>query len=215
MTFKEMGFSELDSRSEARICMVFGVPPIIIGAKVGLDRATYANYGEALRAWWQHSLLPRYKDLQDIVTTQLVTEFSTGGPAVEAKWDKSQVPALQEERTARWTRASTALATGGITVNEYRIELGLAPVGPSGDVFLRTANQIPTSIDGNDEEPVNDGSDSTPDEEFLEEEGKQFKSAMTDKERADFEKLLTKDLIGYFHGQTNRLKEALDEKVAG
>ena len=38
LTMQEMTFDDLDARNEARICMVLKVPPIIVGAKVGLDR---------------------------------------------------------------------------------------------------------------------------------------------------------------------------------
>lgn len=42
LTFSEMGFEVLDERNEARICMVLDVPPILVGAAVGLKRATYS-----------------------------------------------------------------------------------------------------------------------------------------------------------------------------
>ncbi len=41
MTFDEMGFAELDGRNESRMLAPFGVPPILIGTKLGLDRSTY------------------------------------------------------------------------------------------------------------------------------------------------------------------------------
>lgn len=40
-TFQEMGFESIDGRNETRGTMPFGVPPILIGARVGLDRSTY------------------------------------------------------------------------------------------------------------------------------------------------------------------------------
>lgn len=40
-TFQEMGFESIDGRNETRGVMPFGVPPILIGARVGLDRSTY------------------------------------------------------------------------------------------------------------------------------------------------------------------------------
>lgn len=152
-TFKEMGFDSLDARSEARICMVLDVPPILVGAKIGLDRATYSNYNEARLAWWQDSLTPLYADLLDVVINGLLPEFDDADNIYVA-WDFSRVAALQEERTSRWTRAVSALAAGGITVNEFRAEIGLLSSGPSGDVYLRTPQQVPV--------PVNEGATAVP-----------------------------------------------------
>lgn len=45
--FKDMGFADLDGRSEVRICTVMGVPPIIVGTTIGLGRNTFCLPAEA------------------------------------------------------------------------------------------------------------------------------------------------------------------------
>jgi HK97 family phage portal protein len=134
LSFREMGFEVLDSRSEARICMTMDVPPILVGAKVGLDRATYSNYGEARKAWWEDTLVPLYVNLGDTIENGLLTEFQG---AVEIEWDFSRVPALQEERNGRWERATRAAVAGLITLNMFYEEISLPNIGPAGDVYIR------------------------------------------------------------------------------
>ena len=46
-SLSNMAFPELRDTTESRICMALGIPPILIGSVVGLDRATYSNYREA------------------------------------------------------------------------------------------------------------------------------------------------------------------------
>jgi len=132
LTFEEMGFETLDDRNEARICMVMNVPPIIVGAAVGLKRSTYSNYEEARKSWWQDTLIGLYEHFDDVINTQLAPEF---GDAV-MKFDYSQVPALQEDMNTEWQRYLQAVQAGVITVNEFRDGVGL-PVINGGDVLLR------------------------------------------------------------------------------
>jgi HK97 family phage portal protein len=140
LSFEEMGFESLDSRNEARICGILKVPPIIVNARVGLNRATYSNYREARSSWWEDDLVPIYESFIDELENQLLREFDPSGN-LELRWDYTNVPALREERLVLWQRANEGLKMGGITVNEYRKEIGYT-ASPSGDVFLRQLNLV-------------------------------------------------------------------------
>jgi len=122
---REMGFDNLRMLSETRICMLFQVPPILIGAQAGLNKATYANYQEARRSFWSETLSPLYKRLQDAVQSQLVTDF---GDRLNVYWDFSAVNALQENRNEQWARAQLGVQGGFVTINEARAEIGLEPI---------------------------------------------------------------------------------------
>jgi len=108
------------------------VPPILVGAKVGLDRSTYSNYQEARRSWWQDSLIPQYEHYDDVINAALSPEF---GDDIKAKWDFSHVPALQEDQNQIWTRSREALQSGAISINEFREMINLEPIS-GGDVRL-------------------------------------------------------------------------------
>jgi HK97 family phage portal protein len=144
LNLTDLEFGDLTGITEARICSAMGVQPILVGAKVGLDRSTFANFHEAKVELWEDALA----NLQDMflagVQTQLLPEFlGVGRPRIDVRWDTSQVLALQEAESERWERATNALARGGITRNMFLETVGLDPV-PDGDVFLTPAGVVET-----------------------------------------------------------------------
>ncbi|WP_335936627.1 phage portal protein [Streptomyces sp. PTD5-9] len=147
----KLEFPDLRTISETRICSVFGVPPILVGAKAGLDRSTFANYSEARRSFWEETLMPLQRRIGDVIVRQLlpmVNETSFTTPRrVTVKWDRSEVLALRESEQAVWERANQALRAGAITVNDFRRIVRL-PLVDGGDVFLRPAGVLPAHADG-------------------------------------------------------------------
>lgn len=227
-SFQEMGFEVLDARSEARICMVMGVPPILVGAKIGLDRATYSNYGEARLAWWEDTLIPQYRNFESVIANDLAPDF---GDDIGVAFNFSDVPALKESEDAKWTRTAQALGGGYITVNEARVFIGLEDIGEPGDIFLRPNSAAETGLDGERvHEPVamepvtadtDDTEDVEPDDDLTEEaaryldmEAKARRRAPNDKERRAFEKRLRKGLEAYFTGQLDRIETTVGEQYA-
>jgi len=142
-SLKDMEFPDLRTISESRICMSFGVPPILVGAKVGLDRSTFANYKEARASFWEETLIPaRKKDAR--MAMRLAERFAgSGSRRVEIRPDWSEVEALRESEQARWERATNAFRAGGITQNDFRREVGMQAVD-GGDVFLVPSGVIAT-----------------------------------------------------------------------
>lgn len=139
--FTELGYDFIDSRNEARICMCIGVPPILVGAKVGLDRATYSNYKEARSAWWEDDLTPMYFNHNDVIYNQLVKRHYPN-ENIKTEWDLSRVPALRDDQDALWKRASDAFRAGALTLNEFYAQVGESGIGPAGDVYLRSVATI-------------------------------------------------------------------------
>lgn len=138
LDFREMGFEVLDARNEARICMVLDVPPIMVSANIGLLRSTFSNYREARLAWWQDTLVPTYRNLEDTLLTGLGEDFSDS----VTQWDFSRVPALQEERSKRWDRAVSAFTAGAITLNQFAMEVGFPSYGDWGDHLVRQLSYV-------------------------------------------------------------------------
>jgi len=212
LSFEEMGFDVLDARSEARICMVLDVPPILVGAKVGLDRATYSNYAEARQAWWEDSLTPLYTNLQNVVANDLGREFGD----VEVRFDLSAVPAFREQTDALYTRANEGLGRGYLTVNEARGLIGLDAT-PGGDVFLRPNSAVAVGLDG---APVAGAAGAGPSgataggDKAVAVAEMDFKArrAPDDDERRAFERRLRRGLEAYFAGQLERIEEAVGER---
>jgi HK97 family phage portal protein len=140
LNLRELEFPDLRTISESRICMTMGrTPPILVGAKVGLDRSTFANYHEAVQSWWNGPLWSLQRRFHNPFAARLLPYFGGAGRrSVMLNWDNSEVPSLREGETSRWERATNALARGGITRNDFRQVVGLPPV-PNGDVFLTPA----------------------------------------------------------------------------
>lgn len=84
---------------ESRICAAFGVPPIMVGANVGLKRGTYANYEEAREQFWQETVLPLYRRIGLFMTRLIREDFDIGKNKVG--FDFSGVAALQESETEK------------------------------------------------------------------------------------------------------------------
>jgi HK97 family phage portal protein len=135
LNLRDLEFPDLRTISESRVCMTMGrTPPILVGAKVGLDRSTFANYHEAVESWWNGPLWSLQRKFRDAFSGGLLPT-QVGRKRVMLAWDNSEVPSLREGESARWERATNALARGGITRNDFREVVGLPPV-PNGDVFL-------------------------------------------------------------------------------
>jgi hypothetical protein len=133
-TFKEMVFPELDARSEARICMVYGVKPILISAKIGMDRSTMNNYKEGKSSWYEENVTNEWKLLSSELTEQLLPDFEDNETLV-AEFDTHKIMALQEDRNQRWKRADDGYKSGTVTLNEARQEKGLDPKDGGDEIF--------------------------------------------------------------------------------
>ncbi|GAA0976055.1 phage portal protein [Nocardiopsis tropica] len=188
LDLEKLEFPDLRTIAEARICSVFGVPPILVGAKVGLDRSTFANYKEARASFWEETIFPLQRRFRDVIVRALlpvINDATYSTPRrVAVRWDRSEVLALKESEQAIWERANSALRAGAITVNDFRRTIGM-PLVDGGDVFLRPAGVVPTLADGT---PTGGGildpTPDTPDEEPEEEEDTAEEDGGTDVEGA-------------------------------
>lgn len=167
LTFQEMGFEDLDARNETRILGPFGIPPILIGSRVGLERSTYANYGEARKMVWQDTLWP------ELQLYQAEYERAFAAEGVFTKFDVSQVPAMQLDLPPL-VGAAYRLWMMGVPAQQALQVVGV-PCGtfPGGDVprpmDLLSSGGDPVRLDagegdeeGDETEPVNPGREDLP-----------------------------------------------------
>lgn len=136
----------LRSVSESRVCMVFGVPPLIIYAYVGLIRATYSNLKEAWASFWDATMSPLFREWRDFWMWNLLSEYEyeedIRSGAIRLIYDLSQVAALQDDVDKAQDRARKNFAVRGITRNEFRADIGKPPdPSPDGDAYLETVNR--------------------------------------------------------------------------
>lgn len=124
--FQELDLDHVFGHTEARICAACGVPPILIGLKVGLDRATYSNAEQAEDHYWNNTGVPLFKGIAGKLTHGLAKEFD---PTAVIEADFSEVRALKEDEDARVTRTSRLWEVGLLRLDEARGELGFEPAG--------------------------------------------------------------------------------------
>lgn len=132
LTQDEMAFPDLRAQTEARICAAFRVPPILVGVKVGLDRATYSNMAEARRFFWENTLLSLYRRIESKLAADLTPEFATvGDPSTGTLcvcFDFTDVASLRESRESIERTSIAAFRAGALTINDVRRRLGLEPL---------------------------------------------------------------------------------------
>lgn len=121
LTFTEMGFEVLDERNESRMLGPLGVPPILIGSRLGLMRSTYANYREARLAFWEDTAVPELSLFEDDYKYYLQSD--DGGFVA---FDYSDVSALKQDAEIKAKTHAEAFARGAITRAEYKAALGLS-----------------------------------------------------------------------------------------
>lgn len=153
LNLEELAWEALARVPQSNITAAFRVPAIIAGVHVGLERATYANFGEARHVFTEDTIRPMWRFHADELTQSLAADFG-GGIRVER--DTTKVAALQEGADAVYTRARTAWDAGLITRNEARVMLGLprvedlgVPELPPGDAFIdeEALPALPAPID--------------------------------------------------------------------
>jgi HK97 family phage portal protein len=125
---KDLDNESLRSFAESRICMLFGVPPLIIYAYVGLLRATYSNLSEAWQSFWDATMSPALRDWRLFLTFGLLTEYESEQDIrtkkVRLHYDMSNVAAYQDDVDAVAERVRGDYQAGLITRNEARTQRG-------------------------------------------------------------------------------------------
>lgn len=136
-TFDEMGFETLDERNETRILGPFGVPPILIGSRIGLSRSTYSNYDQAYNAFWNDTMLHEAKLFEDD------WQYYLSGDGKFVAYDFSDVPAFQQDVPAA-VQSWRGLVEYGIPKNMAADITGLS-IGdlPDGDVSYMPLSLVP------------------------------------------------------------------------
>lgn len=135
---EKLSLDHIWTATETRICAVLGVPPILVQLAVGIQQSTYANYGEAVKAFWSETCAPESEGLGEVLTKGLASEFA-GGP--EIYLDLSKVEALQDSKKEYRRDLKDGWGAGFVKLDEVRDAFGLEKVGPEngGDDFKAPA----------------------------------------------------------------------------
>lgn len=156
-TLDDLNSDSLTSINESRICMAFGVPPILIGSYVGLLHVNQrASVREAQEDFWMNTMSPELKSIRKFLDRSVLTEFEDPSSVLKGEirfnWNMSKVDALQEDLNEIHKRASDGYKAGLLTLNEARADIGLRAVEDDrGDEFYKAPPQIGISSGDTDQ----------------------------------------------------------------
>ncbi len=139
-SLRDLDFSALRNGPDAAICQGFHIQPGVVGALVGLEHNTYANFEEANRALALQTLAPLWRSFASEVEQSMRGEIGFSEDEV-IRFDLSQVRALQDSQNAIEERLGRAFDRGGITRAEYRRALGYETT-PEDEVFKENLASI-------------------------------------------------------------------------
>jgi HK97 family phage portal protein len=139
----EAGLGELTEITEAQICGVLGVPPLLVYAYVGLKYTNQrASAREAQQDFWQNTMSPMMKAWREFITWHLLIEFENPEDIkagnVRVNWDMAQVDAMQEDVDKIHSRAREDYKSGLLTLDEGRAHIGMPPAADPdlGESFI-------------------------------------------------------------------------------
>lgn len=139
---REVGLDDLRGSTELRILTAMNVPPIVVGARLGIEHATYSNYDQARIAMFEENTEPLIHRRDAAFTHYMRRRFADRNIRVEP--DFTGVFAVQQRLIEISQKASRELQAGLSMRNEARVEVGKPPT-PDGDIFLTPLNLVPSS----------------------------------------------------------------------
>jgi HK97 family phage portal protein len=137
---QQMDLTKLRRVPEERVSAVTGVAAIVAGLGAGLDRSTFANFGEAREASYESAMVPLQRLFASVLKHQLLPEWE-GDKAKQCRcrFDLTEVRILQEDQNKITTRKLAELNGGAIMLSEYRSETG-REIDDKMDVYIRPVN---------------------------------------------------------------------------
>lgn len=132
-------FDALQAASETRVCMAAGVPPVVAGARQGLESSQIGEYQTALRAFADLKIRPNWRGacgkLQKLVSPPKYTQLW---------YDTTDVSALQQgEQDRAGTTSAQASTIVQLVMNGFTADSAKAAV-VSGDMSLLVHTGAPS-----------------------------------------------------------------------
>lgn len=132
---KNLLLTEQKNQNRDEILAAFGVPPVMVGL---LDAATFNNTNEQKKAFWQNTMKPKLKKIQDRFNQAFFWAYD-----VECEFDLSTVESLKEDQVQKSTTAVNLANAGIMTPNEVREHFYQLPPLPGGDALKTAAPASP------------------------------------------------------------------------
>jgi HK97 family phage portal protein len=138
MSLADLRLPELGNMAREEIATAMGVPPALLGD----SEARYANFKEQRVTFLEDTLRPRWRLIEGALSQRLVPLFGRGLRLKLVESDSYIARLLWDESAQR----IGPIAGMVVTVNEARARLGLADIGPEGDVLWRPFTAMPYKV---------------------------------------------------------------------
>lgn len=148
---EQLALDKIRAFPEDRIASALGVPSMVAGLTSGSTHKTYANLGEAERAFWTRGIQPLERRIAATMSRELLPDFGLNPTRYRYGWDYSQVAALSENQSEVVKRSVAAYQGGVVKRSEARTWLGLESEAADEAYFAGTmAEQGVTDAGDND-----------------------------------------------------------------
>lgn len=130
LALSELLPKEILDRIESTVGSVFGIPPVVLGWKVGLENSPWSQMSEARQMTYEETIEPRWRDVEKKMTRQLLEEEERmAGRSI--RFDTSKVRAFTHDDKLRAGVAGSMRREW--TRNERRIYTGMDPLEDGDD----------------------------------------------------------------------------------
>lgn len=134
---KDLDMPGLSNLTEGRVCAIFSVPAIVANLRSGLENGSFANYGQACKAYWRQTVKPQLAFIANAHTKGLLRDEGESDTRLEVYADTSNVNELQEDQDNMAKRAENLFASGLADKNECRALVGLPPLPAAQNGFMQ------------------------------------------------------------------------------
>jgi len=143
MSPTDMDFLNQRKLNRIEICSAFGVPSQVVGDPEG---QTYANYSEAVKAFWQNTIIPKYlENIKDCLNMNLVNKYNDN---LVLEYNLDSISVLHESIDSMAERVRGLFKDNIISRNEAREFIGYDKVDADNlfytDILTETATQTTT-----------------------------------------------------------------------
>ena len=137
----DLDWPGISGLSESRMCSCFGVPPVIIGLRVGLENSPWSNIGEAKTSFYSDTMTPIWDWIASTFERGL---FRSEGLDDEVEADYAHIPELQEDKDKLHERARKDWESGGLELDQYLEIIGQEVLGgDAGKTRILPMNFVP------------------------------------------------------------------------
>ncbi len=132
----DMALDRIQAYLDAKLAAIFGIPAMVIGLQVGLERSTFTNYAEAREAAVEQFLIPKWRLIAEALTMQLGVDFWGEDPNYRFAFDYENIRALSDDTDALYKRTTEAFLANAIDRATWKREVGMKPAPEDEGVYV-------------------------------------------------------------------------------